>query len=71
MDFSEQTDDQLAEVIRAAINEAERRLAVHPEALELVRRAHRKLDKAHRSLRDAGTVQPFSSGGDKPEDGGG
>ena len=68
MDFTNHTDDQLAEALKAAINEAEARLADRPEALELVQKAHRKLNRAHRKLKAGGHVQPFSSGGDKPDD---
>lgn len=70
-DFTEYTDDQLAEAIKAAVNEAEIRLAAegHDEELILVQKAHRKLNRAHRRLREVDVVQPFSSGGDKPDDG--
>lgn len=65
------THEELAERIKADINDAEARLTAANEgdALELVQKAHKLLNRAHCKLRDKDTIQPFSSGDKDPDTG--
>lgn len=68
MDFTEHTDDQLADVTKAVVVEIERRIAALPTgALKTAAslhmgKAHKQLNKVRALVVDDGMIQPFSGG---------
>ncbi len=68
MDFSEHTDDQLADVTKALVDEIEGRIAALPTgALKTaaslhMAKAHKQLNKVRELTVDEGLIQPFSGG---------
>lgn len=72
MDFTEHTDDQLADVTKAIVDEIESRIAALPTgALKTAAtlhmgKAHKQLNKVKKLTVDDGMIQPFSGGEPKP-----
>ena len=67
-DLTNKTNDELVELGRAVLLEAEARLTAdgtHPRVLKRVKLAHAHLDDAVSDLVGGGIIQPMSVGGDK------